>query len=119
MDNIKISDLTKEDTVIVYGGSTPLILSAQEILDNIEYYKYREVYLAKVCKVQFNVENILDLLIEYESEKCSMDEDWIDNIYSDITSEDKIELQMIFDKILARNKSQNTSIHCDKKIDFS
>jgi hypothetical protein len=47
-----------------------------------------------------------------------MYEEWDERIIQDVTKEDIAELQVIFDRILARNPGQNVSYESDELIEI-
>lgn len=115
MEKVKLSTLSKDTIVIVDGNSN--INTVEDIFKDIEGYKNKEVYTTTPHHACFDAESIMDSVIE--DEYCnSMYEDWDDNIKGDITKEDIEDLQKIFDRILARNPSQNISYDSDKLIEI-
>lgn len=115
MDTIKISTLS-EDTIVLVDGYTS-ITTVEDILGDLEEYKVKEIYTTKPYHASFDATSIIDRAIEDESEN-EMYEDWDDAISLDVTKEDRVELQQIFDRILARNPSQNISYVSDKLIEI-
>lgn len=115
MGKIKISTLPKDTIVLVDGYST--INTVADILEDLEFYKNKEVYTTIPYSPSFDAKSIIDNAIEYEYEN-GMYEDWDQNISADITSEDIAELQVVFDRILARSPGQNIAYNSDKLIEI-
>lgn len=115
MEKVKISTLSKDTIVYVEGNSN--IVTVAEILENIDCYKEKEIYTTTPHHASFDAESIIDSIIE--DEYCNnMYEDWDEIIRADITNEDIAELQVVFDKILARNPGQNIAYNSDKLIEI-
>lgn len=105
-EKVKISTLSKDTVVIVEDYTT--VNTVEEILEDLDFYRGKEIYTTVERKAYFNAEEILDSAIE--DEQCNgMYEDWDDSVRGDITQEDIDELQAIFDRILARSPKQNTT----------
>ena len=113
MEKVKLSTLSKDTIVLVDGYET--ISTVEDILDDLEYYKTKEIYTTTEYHASFNAKNILDDAIDYECEN-NMYEDWDDSIRSYITKEDITDLQRIFDRILARGS--NIAYSSDKLIEI-
>lgn len=115
MEKVKISTLPKDTIVYVDGNSN--IVTVAEILEDIKYYKEKELYTTTVRHASFDAEDIIENAIEIEY--CDgMYEDWDDSIRADITKEDIEEMQAIFNRILARNPEQNIAYESDKPIEI-
>lgn len=113
MEKVKLSTLSKDTIVLVDGYEN--ISAVSDILEDLEYYKTKEIYTTTEYHASFNAKNILDDAIDYECEN-NMYEDWDDNIRSYITKEDIADLQRIFDRILARGS--NIAYNSDKLIEI-
>lgn len=115
MEKVKLSTLTKD--TIVLADDECRVSTVQDVLDDLEYYKTKEIYTTTPYKASFNAKEIIDDAIEYVY--CNdMYEDWDERIQDDVTEEDIKDIQAIFDRILARNPSQNISYIPDKLIEF-
>lgn len=115
MEKVKLSTLSKDTIVLVGGYDNTSTVS--DILDDLEYYKNKEVYTVTEYHASFNAEDILDNAIDYECEN-NMYEDWDESIKSYIKEEDITDLQKILDKILARGSSSNVAYNSDKLIEI-
>lgn len=115
MEKVKLPTLTKDTIVLVEGDCR--ISTVGDILNDLEYYKTKEIYTTRPYKASFNAKEIIDDAIE--DVQCNdMYEDWDERIYNDVTKEDIKDIQAVFDRILARNPSQNISYIADKLIEF-
>lgn len=114
MDKVRISTLSKDTIVIVSGYSK--IETVEDILEDIESYRNKEVYTTTPRNASFNAESIIDNAIENEYQ--DMYEDWDESIKADVTKEDIEEVQAIFDRILARSPMQNIAYLEDKLIEI-
>ncbi len=82
------------------------IVTVAEVLEDINYYKEKEIYTTTPHHACFDAESIIDIIIE--DEYCNgIYDDWDNNIRTDITNVDIAELQVIIDRILARSPEQN------------
>lgn len=115
MEKVKISTLS-EDTIVLVDGYTSIV-TVEDILGDLEEYKGKEIYTTKSQHASFDARSIIDRIIEDEYEN-EMYEDWDDAINLDVTKEDIADLQKIFDRILARNPSQNIAYESDKLIEI-
>lgn len=115
MDKIKLSALSKDDVVLVEGRSQ--VNNVEDILSDLESYKDAEIYTTTVIHANFNAKEIMESVIEDQLNN-GMYEDWDDSIWGDITDEDIKELQVIFDRILARSPSCNIAYESDKLIEI-
>jgi|GEM_PF-1281274 len=115
MGKVKISTLSKDTTILIDGDCR--VTTVENVLDNLDNYKDREMYTTTPYKASFNAKEIIDDAIEYV--QCNdMYEDWDERIYDDVTEEDIKDVQTVFDRILARSPSQNISYIADKLIEF-
>ena len=115
MEKVKLSTLS-EDTIVIVGDSER-VNRVEDILEDLEYYKDKDVYTTIPHYASFDAESIIDSIIE--DEYCNgMYEDWDESIRADITEEDIADLQKIFDRILARNPQANISHESHKLIEF-
>jgi sulfatase maturation enzyme AslB (radical SAM superfamily) len=115
MEKVKLSELLKDDIVLVEGNA--LINTVSDILEDLEFFKTKEIYTTKEYKASFNAEDIIDNAIENEYNN-GMYEDWDDYIKADVTKEDIDDLQNILDRILSRNPSANIAYASDKLIEI-
>lgn len=115
MGKVKISTLSKETVVYVEG--TIGVITVEEILEDVESYRKKEIYTTTTHQPYFNARSILDSAIENEYEN-GMYEDWDEKIEMDVTQEDIADLQKVFDRILARNPAQNIAYMSDKLIEI-
>lgn len=115
MGKVKLSTLSKDAIVLVEGYST--INTVLDILEDLGNYRDKRIYTTTEHPASFNAKDILNYAIDDEYES-GMYEDWDDNIKADITKADIEELQEIFDRILARNPSQNIAYDADKLIEI-
>lgn len=115
MGKVKLTTLARNTIVLVDGYSH--INRVEDILEDLEFYKDKEVYTVTPHYASFNAEKIMDSVIENES--CNgMYEDWEDVIWNDITPKDLADLQEVFNRILSRNPEANVSYEEDKLIEF-
>lgn len=115
MEKVKISSLSMDDVVSIEGYTE--VVTVAEILSDLEYYKEKEMYTTIPHYAAFNAEEIIDIAIE-EVYCSGMYEDWDERINDDISKEDIEDMQKIFDRILARNPSQNIAYQSDKLIEI-
>lgn len=115
MERVKLSTLSKETIVLIEGAFR--VQTVEDILDDIDSYRNEEIYTTTEHEAYFNAKEILDYAIDCEYEN-GMYEDWTDSIRNDITEDDIKDLQIIFDRILARNQSSNIAYEADKIIEF-
>ncbi len=114
MEIVKLSTLSKDDIVSVEDNVTNTV---EDILNDLNYYKDKKIYTTIPYYASFNAKQIIDDAIEYV--QCNgMYEDWDDNIHDGITEEDIKDIQVIFDRILARSPNQNISYESDKLIEI-
>jgi hypothetical protein len=112
---VKISTLSSNTIVLVDGNS--IVSTVSEILEDPEHYKNKKVYTTVPHYATFDASNIFDMAVDYEYNNGMYDE-WDERIQEDITKEDVEVLQVIFDRILARNPSQNVSYEADELIEI-
>lgn len=115
MKKVKLSALKKETIVLV--DDEYHINTVSEILEDLEEYRYKDIYTTTEHHASFDAKCIMDLAIEDEYNN-GMYEDWDNSISSDVTKEDIEDLQKIFDRILARNPSLNIAYEPDKLIEI-
>lgn len=115
MKRVKLSALDKETIVLV--DEEYHINTVDEILEDLEEYRYKDIYTTTEHHASFDAKSIMDLAIEDEYNN-GMYEDWDDSISSDVTKEDIEDLQKIFNRILARNPSFNIAYEADKLIEI-
>ena len=113
----KLSELRDEEILLM--GET--VTTKADILEDLDYIKKNnkhknELYTTTVYHAKVDASDMLDTALEYEHQ--NMYEDWYEGIWNDVTEEDVTEIQVILDRILARNKSRNTSYVADKKVEF-
>ena len=113
MEKVKLSTLSKDTIVIVDGYDS--INTVSDILEDLEYYRTKEIYTTTEYHASFNAKNILDDAIDYECEN-NMYEDWDESIRSYIKKEDITDLQKVLDRILARGS--NIAYNSDKLIEI-
>ena len=115
MEKVKLSTLPKDTIIWVEGDCS--VRRVENILNDLEYYKDKEIYTTTPYHASFNAKEIIDDAIEdvYHND---MYEDWDENIRDDVTEEDIKDIQVIFDRILARSPNQNISYISDKLIEF-
>jgi len=115
MEKVKLSTLPKNTIVLVDGNCRINII--EDILNDLEYYKTKEIYTTTPYKASFNAKEIVDDAIEFV--QCNdMYEDWDERIHDDVTEQDIKDIQVVFDRILARSPGQNISYITDKLIEF-
>jgi hypothetical protein len=114
MGKVKISSLQKDEFVYIEGFNT---MTVSEILEDIETYRDKELYTTIPHSASFDAGSIVANAIENEQEN-GMYEDWDESIEEDITEEDIADLQKVFDRILARNPSQNIAYESNKLIEI-
>lgn len=115
MEKVKLSTLPK-DTVVLADGEH-YTTSVENILEDLDNYRYEDIYTTTEFHASFNAKEIMDMAIEDVSVN-GMYEDWDDSINADVTNEDIEDLQKIFDRILARNPSSNIAYNSDKLIEI-
>lgn len=115
MENVKISTLSEDEILLIDGYTS--IVTVEDILGDLDGYKGKEIYTTKPHYASFDAESIIDNVIEDELNN-GMYEDWDENVKLDITKEDIADLQKVFDRILARNPSQNISYESQKLIEI-
>ncbi|WP_326514804.1 hypothetical protein [Clostridium intestinale] len=115
MEKVKISTLSKD--TVVYAEGVTSVIDVEEVLNDLEYYREKELYTTTEHHASFDAKSILDDAIE--NEQCNgMYEDWDDNINYYVTVEDINDLQAIFDRILGRSPSTNITYESDKLIEI-
>lgn len=115
METVKLSTLFNNDVVLVEGRSH--VNSVEDILSDLGSYKDAEIYTTTVIHANFNAKEIMEAAIE--DQLCNgMYDDWDDSIRGDITNDDIMELQAIFDRIIARNPGCNIAYESDKLIEI-
>ncbi len=114
MSKIKLSELQLDRKIM--NEDTLEILTVEDVLNDLEYYKSKKLYTAEPYYASFDADSILDHIIENEAD--NMYEDWDNSIKVDITTEDVAELQAVLNKILARSPSSNISYSCSLEIEF-
>lgn len=112
MEKVKLSTLSKDTIVLVDGNIN--INTVEDILEDLEGFRGKQVYTTTEYRASFDAESILNDAIENEYQ--NMYEDWDESIQSDITQEDINDLQIIFDRILSR--SSNIAYEADKLIEI-
>lgn len=115
MEKVKLSTLSKDETI--YIEDTSVLLSVGEVLEHLDEFRDKELYTTVERYAGFNAKEILNNAIENE---CSdeMYEDWAENIKEDIEEKDIKEIQVILNRILARNPEQNMAYVTDKLIEI-
>ena len=113
MEKVKLSTLSKDTIVIVDGYDN--VNTVSDILEDLEYYRTKEIYTTTEYHASFNAKNILDDAIDYECEN-NMYEDWDESIRGCIKEEDIADLQKVYDRILARGS--NIAYNSDKLIEI-
>ena len=113
MEKVKLSTLSKDTIVIVDGYDS--INTVSDILEDLEYYRTKEIYTTTEYHANLNAKNILDDAIDYECEN-NMYEDWDEHIRGYIKEEDIADLQKVYDRILARGL--NIAYNSDKLIEI-
>lgn len=114
MEKVKLSTLSKDEIVIIDGDDT--VNTVEDILGDIDFFKEEDVYTTIPHNALFDSKYIIDNAIEDEYQ--DMYEGWYESIKADVTKEDIKEIQVIFDRILARNPTQNIAYSQDKLIEF-
>ena len=115
IEKSKNINTTKDEILYVEGDFD--VITVSEVLEDIENYRNAKLYTTIPHPAIFSAEEILNDAIDQEQEN-GMYEDWDDKIRADITKQDIADLQAIFDRILARNPSQNISYEQDKLIEI-
>lgn len=122
---IKLSELKDEDMISVcssnnYNGD---LISKADLLDDLEYYINKsneddkfEIYSTTKYYANINAKDMLESAIENEYQ--SMYEDWDESISNDVEEQDIKDIQIVLDRILARNLSSNISYENDQLIEF-
>ena len=113
MEKVKLSTLSKDTIVLVNGYENTN--TVEDILEDLEYYRAKQIYTTTEYHANLNAKNILDDAIDYECEN-NMYEDWDEYIRSYIKEEDIADLQKVFDRILARGS--NIAYNSDKLIEI-
>lgn len=106
----KLSEL--KDTDILLVGED--ITEKEELLNDWEYYKGKEIYTTKQYKANISAEDMLDNALECEYQ--NMYESWYEEVWKDVTETDIKDLQSILDRILSRSK--NIAYIEDKKVEI-
>lgn len=106
----KLSEI-KDDENLIVGDE---VLTKEDLLNDIEYYRDKEVYTVTEYKANLDASDMLDYAIECESN--NMYDGWCEKIYNDIVEEDIRDLQAILDRIL--NRSENISYEEDEKVEI-
>ena len=115
MEKVKISTLSK-DTIVLVDGETS-VKTIEEILEDKEGYRVKEIYTTIPYTACLDAKYILENAIE--NEECnSMYEEWGEQIWGDISNEDIAEIQAVLDRILSRCPSQNIAYNHDKLIEI-
>lgn len=114
MERIKLSTLSEDDNVIVDGEY--FIKTVSEILEEIEYYKDKDLYTVVKHYVSFNAKDIIEDAIETEYIN-GMYEDWDVHMRANVTEEDINDIQKILDRILLRNPIINIAYQPNKLIE--
>ena len=115
MEKVKLSTLKKNDVVLVDGYST--VDTVEDVLNDLDFYRDKKIYTTTAICASFDAKEILEAAIE--DQQCNvMYEDWDDSIRGDITKEDIEELQVIFDRILARNPASNLAYEPKELIEI-
>lgn len=115
MNKIKLSLLLEDDKVLVDGEY--FVKTVEEILEDIEEYKHRDLYTVMEHHASFNAREMIGDAIELEY--CNgMYEDWDDFIRADVMDEDISDIQEILDRILQRNSNANISYQQNELIEI-
>lgn len=114
MNKIKLSSLPLDTRLMIDGNNG--VYTVQDVIDDIEYYRDKEIYITNQYHASFDAEDILRNAVENEYD--NMYEDWDEAISEDITKEDIEDLQAILNRILARNPSQNISYTQNELIEI-
>lgn len=101
----------KDDESLIVGDE---VLTKEDLLNDIEYYRDKEVYTATEYKANINASDMLDYAIECEDQ--NMYDGWIEEIFNDVAEEDIRDLQVILDRILSR--SDNISYQEDEEVEI-
>ncbi|MCD3252351.1 hypothetical protein [Clostridium botulinum] len=115
MQKVKLSTLSKD--AIIYVEDEERIRTVEEVLKDLEDYKSKELYTTKKHYASFNAKEIIEEAVE-EVYCNGMYEDWNDNILGDVVKEDIKEIQIVLNRILARNPEQNIAYQTDKLIEI-
>jgi len=110
-----LSELDEEDLIIV-EDEDERTFTVEEILEDIESYKEKELFMAIGESCQINAFDVFDSA--FESMYQDMYDGWYERIMEDITKEDVKDLQTVFDGILQRNILQNTVYRRGNKVIF-
>ena len=113
MEKVKLSTLSKGTIVLVDGYEN--ISTVEDILDDLESYRTKQIYTTTEYHANLDVKSVLDDAIDYECEN-NMYEDWDESIRGYITKEDISDLQKVLDRILARGS--NVAYNSDKLIEI-
>ena len=113
MEKVKLSTLSKDTIVLVDGCEN--ISTLEDILDDLEYYRTKQIYTTTEYHANLDAKSVLDDAIDYECEN-NMYEDWDEYIRGYIKEEDISDLQKALDRILARGS--NIAYNSDKLIEI-
>jgi membrane carboxypeptidase/penicillin-binding protein len=121
----KLSELKDGELLLVCTSSNydGKVMSKADLLNDLEYYKEKykndekfEIYTTTEYHAQLNAQDVLDNALENEYQ--DMYEDWYEIIWNDVETRDIRDIQVVLDRILARNSERNTVYNLDKKVEF-
>lgn len=112
---MKLSKLKDEQKVIDENSN---IYTVEEVKEDLKYFKDKEKRLYTTTEYHASVDaaSFIDAVFDciYEN---GMYEDWDQKIKEDVTEDDVKKIQLVFDEILSRNKSQNIAYYQDASIE--
>ena len=112
---IKLSELKDKDYVIVNGDN---MITKEDILENVEYYKDKEMYTAKKEYIGVDVSNMLECEFEHIESSRESYEGWYDDICEEITDQDIEDIEKVIRRILNRDPKKSYCFKEDEKIEF-
>lgn len=108
---IKLSELKDKDYIIVNGDN---MITKEDILENIEYYKDKEMYTAKKEYIEVDVRNML----ESDFDITESYDGWYDDIWEEVTEQDIKDIENVIHRILNRNPKKSYYFSENEKIEF-
>jgi hypothetical protein len=97
------------------------VITKADILEDLDFIKNHSknkdsLYTTTTYYAELDAKDVLDTALENEYQ--NMYEDWYEAIWNDVTEEDIKDIQVILDRILARNKERNTCYLSEEKVEF-
>lgn len=112
---MKLSELKDKDYIIVNGDN---MLTKEDILEDSEYYKDKEMYAAKKEYIGIDVRNMLECEFEHIEDSGDSYEGWYDDICEEITDQDIEDIEKVIHRILNRDPKKSYCFREDEKIEF-